>query len=167
MQQNSKLTNERLAQVYQSLKRWADHDDALNRCISGQKIDPVFHDCVVALAELQEFRKAAAESAGWQVKRPGGNWVSIRNEDINHYRFNEELPVREVFTAPIVPDVLGRLRSIVADPKALPRRKEWISGQQYSYVLLENVEAMVDETCRAAMLQTRPANTRGPDYAND
>ncbi|EGG5217766.1 DUF550 domain-containing protein [Salmonella enterica] len=54
--------------------------------------------------------------------------------------------------APVVPDVLERLRSIVADPKALPRRKEWISGQQYSYVLLENVEAMVDETCRAAML---------------
>lgn len=48
---------------------------------------------------------------------------------------------------------LERLRTIVADQRALPRRKEWISGQQYSYVLLENVEAMVDEACRAAMLQ--------------
>ncbi len=55
--------------------------------------------------------------------------------------------------APDVPAVLERLRSIVADPRALPRRKEWVSGQQYSYVLLENVEAMVDEACRAAMLQ--------------
>ncbi len=56
--------------------------------------------------------------------------------------------------APVsVPDVLKRLRSLVADQRALPRRKEWISGQQYSYVLLENVEAMVDEACRAAMLQ--------------
>lgn len=54
--------------------------------------------------------------------------------------------------APVVPAVLERLRSIVADPRALPRRKEWVSGQQYSYVLLENVEAMVDEACRAAML---------------
>ncbi|EMW3203200.1 DUF551 domain-containing protein [Escherichia coli] len=53
--------------------------------------------------------------------------------------------------APDVPAVLERLRSIVADPRALPRRKEWVSGQQYSYVLLENVEAMVDEACRAAM----------------
>ncbi len=53
----------------------------------------------------------------------------------------------------VVPDALERLRSIVADPRALPRRKEWISGQQYSYVLLENVEAMVDDACRAAMLQ--------------
>ncbi|EJY6445855.1 hypothetical protein OGT34_003841, partial [Salmonella enterica] len=53
------------------------------------------------------------------------------------------------------PEVLERLRSIVADPRALPRRKEWISGQQYSYVLLENVEAMVDEACRAAMLQSK------------
>ncbi len=54
--------------------------------------------------------------------------------------------------APGVPDALEHLRSIVADPRALPRRKEWISGQQYSYVLLENVEAMVDEACRAAMI---------------
>lgn len=54
---------------------------------------------------------------------------------------------------PVVPAVLERLRTIVADPRALPRRKEWVSGQQYSYVLLENVEAMVDEACRAAMLQ--------------
>ena len=60
----------------------------------------------------------------------------------------------EVYAAPPAPDVpavLERLRSIVADPRALPRRKEWVSGQQYSYVLLENVEAMVDEACRAAM----------------
>ncbi len=53
----------------------------------------------------------------------------------------------------VVPAVLERLRTIVADPRALPRRKEWVSGQQYSYVLLENVEAMVDEACHAAMLQ--------------
>lgn len=55
----------------------------------------------------------------------------------------------------VVPDVLERLRIIVSDPRALPRRKEWISGQQYSYVLLENVEAMVEEACRAAMLSTQ------------
>ncbi|EFT3090377.1 hypothetical protein HVM10_003797 [Escherichia coli] len=54
---------------------------------------------------------------------------------------------------PAVPTVLERLRAIVSDPRALPRRKEWVSGQQYSYVLLENVEAMVDEACRAAMLR--------------
>lgn len=61
----------------------------------------------------------------------------------------------ESVSGPVVPEVLERLRSIVADPRALPRRKEWISGQQYSYVLLENVEAMVDEACRAAMLQSK------------
>lgn len=54
---------------------------------------------------------------------------------------------------PVVPDVLERLRIIVSDPRALPRRKEWISGQQYNYVLLENVEALVEEACRAAMLK--------------
>ncbi|MDT9784609.1 hypothetical protein RUW59_03785 [Klebsiella pneumoniae] len=54
--------------------------------------------------------------------------------------------------APVVPVGLEHLRSIVADPRLLPRRKEWIGGQQYSYVLLEEVEAIVDEACRAAML---------------
>ncbi|EEQ8052871.1 hypothetical protein GLR75_003146 [Escherichia coli] len=63
------------------------------------------------------------------------------------------VPLYTAPPAPIVPAVLERLRTIVADPRALPRRKEWVSGQQYSYVLLENVEAMVDEACRAAMLQ--------------
>lgn len=62
-----------------------------------------------------------------------------------------------LYAAPQLPqpavEALKRLRSIVADPKTLPRRKEWISGQQYSYVLLESVEAMVDDACRAAMLQ--------------
>lgn len=55
--------------------------------------------------------------------------------------------------APVVPVGIEHLRSIVADPRLLPRRKEWIGGQQYSYVLLEEVEAIVDEACRAAMLQ--------------
>ncbi len=63
----------------------------------------------------------------------------------------------ELYAAPPMPTLqaaLERLRTIVADPRALPRRKEWVSGQQYSYVLLENVEAMVDEACRTAMLQS-------------
>ncbi len=66
----------------------------------------------------------------------------------------DAVPLYAAPPAPVsVPVALNRLRSIVADPRALPRRKEWISGQQYSYVLLENVEAMVDDACRAAMLQ--------------
>lgn len=66
---------------------------------------------------------------------------------------------RHAQPAQVVPYVLERLRSIVSDPRALPRRKEWISGQQYSYVLLDNVEAMVDEACRAAMLHAEPVTT--------
>lgn len=58
----------------------------------------------IALASLE------AVPAGWQVKKYGGNWVSIKKEDVDHYRFNEELPVREVYTAPpapvAVPDAL-------------------------------------------------------------
>lgn len=67
------------------------------------------------------------------------------------------IPLYAAPPAPVaVPDVLERLRSIVADPRALPRRKEWISGQRYSYVLLEEVEAIVDNACRAAMLKAGP-----------
>lgn len=51
----------------------------------------------IALASLE------AEPAGWHVKKYGGNWVSIKKEDVDHYRFNEELPVREVYTAPPAP----------------------------------------------------------------
>ncbi|MCM5847311.1 DUF551 domain-containing protein [Klebsiella pneumoniae] len=57
---------------------------------------------------------------------------------------------RHAQPAPVVPVGLEHLRAIVADPRLLPRRKEWIGGQQYSYVLLEEVEAIVDEACRAA-----------------
>ena len=62
------------------------------------------------------------------------------------------VPLYTAPPAPVALAVLERLQSIVADPRALPRRKEWVSGQQYSYVLLENVEAMVDEACRTAMI---------------
>lgn len=66
------------------------------------------------------------------------------------YRYDEYTAT----PAPVsVPVALNRLRSIVADPRALPRRKELISGQQYSYVLLEEVEAIIDDACSAAMLQ--------------
>lgn len=58
--------------------------------------------------------------------------------------------------APVAPVVLQNLRTIVADPRRLPRRKEWIGGQQYSYVLLEEVEALIEDACRAAMLATAP-----------
>ncbi|HGE6285972.1 TPA: DUF550 domain-containing protein [Klebsiella pneumoniae] len=56
---------------------------------------------------------------------------------------------------------LEHLRSIVADPRLLPRRKEWIGGQQYSYVLLEEVEAIVDEACRSAMLAAALQEVKG------
>ena len=61
----------------------------------------------------------------------------------------------------VVPEALERLRTIVADPRRLPRRKEWIGGQQYSYVLLEEVEALVEDACRAAMLTAAPQEVKG------
>lgn len=75
--------------------------------------------------------------------------MSVQHATDNDYEFRElyaEPP------APAVVEVLENLLSIVRSSRALPRRKEWVSGQQYSYVLLENVEAMIEDACRAAML---------------
>ncbi|CAH3446655.1 MULTISPECIES: nucleoside triphosphate pyrophosphohydrolase family protein [Enterobacteriaceae] len=57
----------------------------------------------VQLARANTLASLAAEPAGWQVKTHGGNWKSISDSDVDHYRFNEELPVREVYTAPPAP----------------------------------------------------------------
>ena len=57
----------------------------------------------VQLARANTLASLAAEPAGWQVKTHGGNWKSISDSDVDHYRFNEELPVREVYTAHPVP----------------------------------------------------------------
>ena len=88
-------------------------------------------------------------TAMYSDKAEAERWVRLH--EVGDFRA-EITPLYAAPPAPDVPAVLERLRSIVADPRALPRRKEWVSGQQYSYVLLENVEAMVDEACRAAML---------------
>ncbi|HCN6050470.1 DUF551 domain-containing protein (plasmid) [Escherichia coli] len=90
-------------------------------------------------------------TAMYSDKAEAERWVRLH--EVGDFRA-EITPLYAAPPAPDVPAVLERLRSIVADPRALPRRKEWVSGQQYSYVLLENVEAMVDEACRAAMLQS-------------
>ena len=99
------------------------------------------------LALLDELDKWKQESSAWQAVAEKQLALATNAE--------QKIAELESLTAPqrAVTDALERLRSIVADPKALPRRKEWIGGQQYSYVLLENVEAMVDESCRAAILQ--------------
>ena len=76
---------------------------------------PGASDAAVIHLKLAEITLASleAEPAGWQVKKHGGDWVSIKKEDVDHYRFNEDLPVREVYTAtpapvsvPDYPDVL-------------------------------------------------------------
>ena len=102
----------------------------------------------IALASLE------AEPVAWLLSGGGAkNNVSFDSGNAYADPLREVTPLYASPPAPVsVPVALNRLRSIVADPRALPRRKEWISGQQYSYVLLENVEAMVDDACRTAML---------------
>lgn len=95
---------------------------------------------------LQAFRAAATPEV-----------VLALLDELEQKKWNDALDAAlEEDPVPAVPAVLERLRTIVADPRALPRRKEWVSGQQYSYVLLENVEAMVDEACHAASRMQQP-----------
>lgn len=105
----------------------------------------------IALASLEAEPVCVIDQSNLDYLKSGSDadvWPASRAEmgDVLLYRSAPPAPVS-------VPDVLKRLRSLVADQRVLPRRKEWISGQQYSYVLLENVEAMVNDACRAAMLQ--------------
>ena len=103
------------------------------------------------LSAIREVAKIRADFDDFDGDRRGiGDCLDEAEQElivtINKY-------ASQLAVEPVVPAVLERLRTIVADPRALPRRKEWISGQQYNYVLLENVEAMVDEACHSAMLQ--------------
>ncbi|EFM7019338.1 ead/Ea22-like family protein [Escherichia coli] len=115
------------------------------------------------LDELEAAEKRIAELESRKVGLPVAS-CTVEDGEMCIDGFSEyvghSLPdgVHDLYTAPpapAVPAVLERLRAIVADHRALPRRKEWVSGQQYSYVLLENVEAMVDEACRDAMLERK------------
>lgn len=115
------------------------------------------------LDELEAAEKRIAELESRKVGLPVAS-CTVEDGEMCIDGFSEyvghSLPdgVHDLYTAPpapAVPAVLERLRAIVADPRALPRRKEWVSGQQYSYVLLENVEAMVNEACRDAMLERK------------
>ena len=105
------------------------------------------HADVAILNELARIALASleAEHAGWQVKNHGGNWVSIKKEDVDHYRFNEELQVREVYTAPPAP---------VSVPDEIQKLKD---GRGFRYVK-DGVHYSVNyangwNQCRAAMLQ--------------
>lgn len=116
----------------------------------------------IALASLEA--EAIAVRARWKDEGYGhGDWKYYNIAHRDALMADETRECELIYTAPpvpvSVPVALNRLRSIVADPRSLPRRKEWISGQQYSYVLLENVEGLVEEACRAAMLQGAEPST--------
>lgn len=100
-----------------------------------------------------------AEPVAWIVQNKNTGEVEIDEpfaKATNPKYWTDSFPVyRHAQPEPVVPEALEHLRSIVADPRLLPRRKEWISGQQYSYVLLEEVEAIVDDACRAAVLNRK------------
>lgn len=85
----------------------------------------------IALASLE------AEPVGWQVKTHGGNWKSISDNDVDHYRFNEDLPVLEVYAAPPAP---------VSVPAAMEMDDDFDSA-------FEHGKAVGWNACRAAMLQ--------------
>ena len=104
----------------------------------------------VAWTDEEELRDANESGSGYLfgIERDANKFADPRRQ-IMLYRHAQP--------APVVPEALQSIRSIVADPRRLPRRREWIGGQQYSYVLLEEVEAIVEDACRTAMLQAGDA----------
>ncbi|MBJ8837547.1 MAG: hypothetical protein E6051_05680 [Citrobacter freundii] len=157
MQQNNQLTNDRLAQVYLNLKRWAEHDNALNSYISGQKIDPIFHDCVVALAELQERRAVD--------KRPPVDWTDaeeLRDLERDGYGAMLSLNRKDCEYADPRRQIL-----LFAHPAPLMLTDEQIdavldSHGNIAYVIAnkrERLHMFAREIIRAAMLYAKPTNS--------
>lgn len=158
MQQTNMLTEERLLYIYHSLKRWADHDAVLNSYISGQKIDPIFHDCVIALAELLDHRKSskpepvsfdALNAAVAEVT--GGNQHSWNG---NIYKGHQEVPFINYNS---LSRIVEKFRPFL---QTVPEEIIPDHNNTYDYVNGWNA-------CRIAMLQAKPADTKGPDHAND
>lgn len=146
----SKLTRERLLAI-------AD-DNSWVKCTHGE----VQELARMALAAMDSEPVAVVEPSDYvtaaQLVGEGPARKAVHELYEGALRIGDKL-YRHAQPAPVVPEVLQNLRTIVADPRRLPRRKEWIGGQQYSYVLLEEVEALVEGACRAAMLQAEPVCT--------
>mgnify|MGYP004628828841 CR=1 FL=1 len=141
------ITKERLL----TIKQWREtYGPGSNVVLPAEEAEELARIALASLEAEPDYISYECCRCGWETIE---DW---RENDVCPKCNHKPMGTTALYTAtpaPAVPAVLERLRAIVADPRALPRRKEWVSGQQYSYVLLENVEAMVDEACRAAMLK--------------
>ena len=58
----NKLTDDRLSEILKNMQDYAKRDGQLSEFVAGcaaiGRVDPTFIDCVSALEELQEYRKA-------------------------------------------------------------------------------------------------------------
>ncbi|HBQ6696759.1 TPA: hypothetical protein MBK65_001841 [Klebsiella pneumoniae] len=117
----------------------------------------VNEDASMALAAMKiALASLEAEPAGWQVKKHGGDWVSIKKEDVDHYRFNEELPVREVYTAPPAPVSVPDESAIFDAAIDICRKSDAIDEQAWNHGVLAVISAF--RVCRAAMLNKEKNN---------
>lgn len=141
------ITKERLL----TIKQWREtYGPGSNVVLPAEEAEELARIALASLEAEPDYIRYECCRCGWETIE---DW---RENDVCPKCNHKPMGTTALYTAtpaPAVPAVLERLRAIVADPRALPRRKEWVSGQQYSYVLLENVEAMVDEACHATMLQ--------------
>ncbi|WP_061799458.1 hypothetical protein [Serratia ficaria] len=145
------LTTEQIEQVIDDCRKGAAMRGLFNKWLIEEMASELLR-CRDRLAELSALANREAQPVAVMYKDGS---VLTKEECGNVFDIccKVETPLFTAPPAPAVPEVLEKLLSIVRSPRALPRRKEWISGQQYSYVLLENVEAMIEDACRAAMLE--------------
>ncbi|VVJ65244.1 Protein of uncharacterised function (DUF551) [Klebsiella pneumoniae] len=136
----STITRERIQRIIRAINSEAYDEEEIREWLSSDEIMELSR---MALAAMDSEPVAYISKSDFDAGYPH---ILARRD------FNKACTM-PVYAAQPAPVGLENLRSIVADPRLLPRRKEWIGGQQYSYVLLEEVEAIVDEACRSAMLQ--------------
>lgn len=76
---NNKLTDECLSETLKNMQDYAARDGQLSEFIGGcsavGRVDPTFIDCVTALAELQEYRKAVNEPVARRYRYQDGRWL--------------------------------------------------------------------------------------------
>lgn len=143
------LPDERLVKILSETQAVVTEQNS--RCVRGSiEVDARLFESMLVEIQLRRhlMEKAAlaamdAEPAGWQVKKHGGNWGSIKDEEVHHYKFNEELPVREVYTAPPAP--------VVPDSASWEDVPEEITEDNMELAL---AWAHGFNQCRAAMLQS-------------
>lgn len=109
---------------------------------------------VLPESRLLEFQRLCVQGAAEALPQDDAEYVQYVHDMASV--LNEVLARRQADVS--LAATLHQLRENLRNPRLLHRRKEWVSGQQYSYVLMEEVEAMMDEVDTCIKTIVRPVD---------